>query len=133
MQLRIVQSYGNRLGLACGRLCLLRVADRARDESASPCTAVGSAELERKAAPVVDPLAVDLLLPADGAMKGGLGIQLRELHLVGAGVDRIEHGVLEGVIVEVERVRVGDLAPQPGAPGRNRVELDCSPQEADLF
>src|SRR5439155_25659908 len=129
MQLRIVQPHGDRLGLACGRLCLLRVADRTSDESAGPCTAVDTAELERKAAPIVDPLAVDLLLPADGTVEGGLGIELLELRLVRGGVDRPEDGVLEGVVVEVERVRVGDLAPKPGAPSRARVELDCSPQE----
>jgi hypothetical protein len=28
---------------------------------------------------------------------------------------------------------VGDLAPQAGAPGRTRVELDCPLQEDDLF
>src|SRR5881628_1426509 len=116
MQLRIVRPNGDRLGLACERLCLLRVADRASHESAGTCTAVGTAELERKAAPVVDPVAVDLLLPADGAVEGGLGIKLLELRLVRGGVDRPEDGVLEGVVVEVERVRVGDFAPKPGAP-----------------
>ena len=66
-----------------GHLCLLRMADRAGDERAGSCTAVGSPELERAAAPLVDLLAVDLLLPTDGGVEGGLGIQLLELRLVG--------------------------------------------------
>src|SRR2546427_4439846 len=82
MRLWIVQSHGDRLGLTRGHLCLLRMADRAGDERAGSCTAVGSPELERAAAPLLDLLALDLLLPTDGGLAGGLGIQLLERRLV---------------------------------------------------
>ena len=133
MQLRIAEPSGDGLGLVRGGRRLLRAADRAGDERLGAGATVGTAELEPDPAPLVDPLTVGLLLPADGAVEGGLRTELGELGVVRAGLDCAQHRVHERLVVEVERVCVGDLAPQPGATSRVGLELDRALEQADLL
>ena len=132
-KLRIVEPGGDRLGLTPERVRLLWATDGPGDEGSHPHWALASAEFECQSAPVVDPLAVGLPLPANGAVEGGLRIQLAQLGVVGASVDRAHHGLHECIVVEVERVCVGDLAPQPGATSRVGLELERALEEADLL
>src|SRR5438876_1658469 len=130
MKLWIVEPDGDRFGFARGGLRLGWAADCAREEGAGARAARGPAELERATAPGVDPLAVGLLLPAYGALKGELGVEVRELRLLRACIERRQHGPLERLVVVVERVRVRDLAPQPDPPIRAGLKLDRSREEA---